>query len=133
MGVEPFLLASSLVGVIAQRLLRKLCTHCKTSTLVPAQDLIGLGYPARAGENVALCFPEGCDHCKHTGYKGRAGIYEIIAIDSVLRAMINNCAGEAELEQQARLFSRSIQHSALEKVLAGESSLDEAIRITQKE
>jgi general secretion pathway protein E len=133
MGVEPFLLASSLVGVIAQRLLRKLCPACKKPADVPAQDLAALGYCAKPNERVSLFLPEGCAQCKHTGFKGRAGIFELIAIDSILRAMINNCTGEHELEKQARLSSRSIQQSALEKVLAGESSLDEAIRITQKE
>ncbi|MFZ2450930.1 MAG: type II secretion system ATPase GspE [Methylovulum miyakonense] len=133
MGVEPFLLASSLVGVIAQRLLRKLCPICKKIERVPAQDLSGLGYPAQSGEWIDVHQPVGCDQCKHSGFKGRAGIFELIAIDSVMRNMINEHVGEQELEQHARLASRSIQQSALAKVLAGETSLDEAIRITQKE
>ncbi|WP_019866435.1 type II secretion system ATPase GspE [Methylovulum miyakonense] len=139
MGVEPFLLASSLVGVIAQRLLRKLCPICKKIERVPAQDLYSLGYPAQANtlggtsEWIEIFQPEGCDKCKHSGFKGRAGIFELIAIDSTMRNMINEHVGEQELEQHARLASRSIQQSALAKVLAGETSLDEAIRITQKE
>ncbi|TAL42701.1 MAG: type II secretion system protein GspE [Methylovulum sp.] len=133
MGVEPFLLASSLVGVIAQRLLRKLCPVCKKPGRVPAQDLSGLGYPAQAGEFVDIYQPEGCGQCKHSGFKGRAGIFELVAIDTTLRNMINEHAGEYELEQHARHFSRSIRHSALKKVLAGETSIDEAIRITQQE
>jgi general secretion pathway protein E len=133
MGVEPFLLASSLVGVIAQRLLRKLCPVCKKIERVPAQDLSGLGYPAQTDEWIEIYQPEGCDKCKHSGFKGRAGIFELIAIDSAMRNMINGQVGEQELEQHARLASRSIQQSALAKVLAGETSLDEAIRITQKE
>ncbi len=133
MGVEQFLLASSLVGVIAQRLLRKLCPLCKTSTVIPAQDLLGLGYPAQHDESLTVAEPVGCEHCKFTGYKGRAGIFEIVAIDSTLRTMINEGQGEHALDRHARLSSRSIQQSALEKVLAGETSVDEAIRITQKE
>lgn len=133
MGVEPFLLASSLVGVIAQRLLRKLCPVCKKPGRVPSQDLSGLGYPAQTGEFVDIYQPEGCGQCKHSGFKGRAGIFELVAIDAALRNMINEHAGEYELEQHARHFSRGIRHSALEKVLAGETSIDEAIRITQQE
>lgn len=133
MGVEPFLLASSLVGVIAQRLLRKLCPLCKKTANVPAQDLIALGYPAKPDETVTIYLPEGCDHCKQTGYKGRAGIFEIVAIDAVLRTLINDGNGEQELERHARQASRSIRESALDKVLLGESSLDEAIRITLTE
>ena len=133
MGVEPFLLASSLVGVIAQRLLRKLCPICKKTERIPAHDLSGLGYPAQANEWVEIYIPDGCDHCKYSGFKGRAGIFELIAIDSTMRNMINEHTGEYDLEQHARRSSRSIQQSALAKVLAGETSLDEAIRITQKE
>ncbi len=133
MGVEPFLLASSLVGVIAQRLLRKLCPQCKKPERIPAHDLSGLGYQAQDGEFVDIYRPDGCEHCKHSGFKGRAGIFELIAIDAVLRQMINEQAQESELERHARLASRSIQQSALEKVLAGETSVDEALRITQKD
>jgi general secretion pathway protein E len=133
MGIEPFLLASSMVGVIAQRLLRKLCPSCKKSASIPTYDLIGLGYLAKPGERVNVFFPEGCEHCKNSGYKGRVGIFELISIDSVLRGLINEHADEAELEKQARHTSRSIQESALEKVLSGVSSLDEALRITQRD
>ena len=133
MGVEPFLLASSLVGLIAQRLLRKLCPVCKSPEKVPAHDLSGLGYPAQHDEWLEIHQPVGCDQCKHSGFKGRAGIFELIAIDATMRNMINEHAPESELEQHARLATRSIQQSALAKVLAGETSLDEAIRITQKE
>lgn len=133
MGVEPFLLASSLVGVIAQRLLRKLCPLCKQAERVPARDLSGLGYQDQTGGFVDIYRPGGCEHCKHSGFKGRAGIFELIALDATLRTMINAQAQEYELEHYARRSSRSIQHSALEKVLAGETSLDEAIRITQKD
>ncbi len=133
MGVEPFLLASSLVGVIAQRLLRKLCPLCKKPERVPAHELSGLGYQTQAGEFIDIYLPDGCEHCKHSGFKGRAGIFELIAVDATLRTMINEQAQESELEQHARRSSRSIQQSALEKVLAGETSLDEAIRITQKD
>jgi general secretion pathway protein E len=133
MGVEPFLLASSLVGVIAQRLLRKLCPLCKKPAQVPAHDLSGLGYQAAPEEWVDIFLPEGCEHCKHTGFKGRAGIFELIEIDATLRNMINGQAQEHEMEQHARRSSQSIQHSALQKVLAGDTSPDEAIRITQKD
>ncbi len=134
MGVEPFLLASSLVGVIAQRLVRKLCSFCKVLVTVPVNDLEKLGLTAvNAEQTVAIYEAQGCSHCAHRGYKGRAGIFEIISIDSAMRSLIHDCAGDQFLEKQARQFSRSIQESALEKVLKGETSLDEAIRITQKD
>ena len=133
MGIEPFLLSSSLVGVIAQRLVRKLCTLCKEAVTVPLHDLEKLGYKATAQQTVTLYRAKGCVHCAQRGYKGRAGIFEIISIDAAMRNLIHDCAGDQHLEKQARQFSRSIQESALEKVLKGETSLDEALRITQKD
>lgn len=133
MGVEPFLLASSLVGVVAQRLLRKLCPMCKLAVTVPVHDLEKLGYVAGDLDTVTVYQAQGCSHCGQRGFKGRAGIFEIILINASMRGLIHECAGDQALEQRARMFSRSIQHSALEKVLNGDTSLDEAIRITQKD
>ena len=133
MGVEPFLLASSLVGVIAQRLLRKLCPHCKKLERISASDLTSLGYPAQANELLDIYLPEGCEHCKHRGFKGRFGIFELITIDATLRNLINSHATEYDLENHARQTSQSIRRSALDRVLAGDTSPDEAIRITQQE
>jgi general secretion pathway protein E len=133
MGVEPFLLASSVVGVIAQRLVRKLCAHCKEAVTVSIHDLQKLGYVADDRDTVTVYQAQGCHHCGQRGYKGRAGIFEIIALDATMRNLIHECAGDQALEEHARQFTRSIQHSALEKVLNGDTSLDEAIRITQKD
>ena len=133
MGVEPFLLASSLVGVIAQRLVRKLCLLCKQAVTVPVHDLEKLGYSGNGQDTVTIYNAQGCVHCGQRGYKGRAGIFEIIPINSAMRSLIHDCAGDQVLEERARVFSRSIQESALEKVLKGDTSLDEAIRITQKD
>ena len=133
MGVEPFLLASSLVGVIAQRLVRRLCLSCKQAVSVPTHDLEKLGYVANAQDKVEIYEAQGCPQCGQRGFKGRFGIFEIIPIDSAMRSLIHDCEGDQALMRYARQFSRSIQHSALEKVLNGETSLDEAIRITQKD
>jgi general secretion pathway protein E len=133
MGIEPFLLASSLVGVIAQRLVRKLCPLCKQAVIVPVNDLEKLGYIPDDQKTVTIYNAQGCLHCGQRGYKGRAGIFEIIPINSVMRSLIHDGAGDQVLEEHARGFSRSIQQSALDKVLNGDTSLDEAIRITQKD
>jgi len=127
------LLASSLVGVIAQRLLRKLCPHCKQAEQVPGRDLARLGYAGDSQAMVTVYQPQGCPLCHNHGYKGRAGIFEMILLDSTMQQLIHDGAGDLELERQARLSSRSIQQSALEKVLSGETSFDEAIRITLKD
>src|SRR5213076_2550218 len=88
MGVEPYLLASSLLGVLAQRLLRKLCPACGARvapTAGEAQLLADLGLPA----NLSLYAPAGCAECSDTGYRGRSGIYELIVVDDALRRLIH--------------------------------------------
>ena len=133
MGVEPFLLSSSLVGVLAQRLVRRLCPFCKQAQTVPVQELEKLGHETDSQERVTIYQAQGCSHCGQKGFKGRFGLFEIIPLDKKMRSLIHDCAGDQVLEKHARQFSRSIQHCALEKVLAGDTSLDEAIRITQKD
>ena len=133
MGVEPFLLASSLVGVIAQRLLRRLCPHCKQVETVSGRDLLKLGYAGDPAQAISIYKPQGCPQCFNHGYKGRAGIFEIIPLDAAMQQLIHDGAGDIDLERQARLVSPSIQQSALARVLAGDTSLDEAIRVTMKD
>jgi general secretion pathway protein E len=133
MGVEPFLLASSLVGVIAQRLLRKLCPQCKQTEIVSGRDLLKLGYSGNPELPLIIHKPQGCPQCFNHGYKGRAGIFEIIPLDAAMQQLIHDGAGDMELERQARKSSPSIQQSALARVLSGDTSLDEAIRVTMKD
>lgn len=133
MGIEPFLLASSLVGVIAQRLLRLLCPHCKQPVHVRGADLKRLGFVGAIEDGVEVYQPQGCPKCYGHGYKGRAGVFEIIPLDSEMAKLIHDGAGDLALEQHARTLAPSIQQSALDKVLAGETSVDEALRITLKE
>ncbi|MCQ8131011.1 type II secretion system ATPase GspE, partial [Methylomonas rivi] len=133
MGVEPFLLASSLVGVIAQRLVRVLCPHCKQAAAVEGRDLLRLGYAGPPDAAVNIYQPQGCPQCYGHGYKGRAGIFELIPLDSAMAKLIHDGAGDMALESHARTLAPSIQQSALDKVLAGETSLDEALRMTLKD
>ncbi len=133
MGVEPFLLASSLVGVIAQRLVRKLCPHCKQAATSSGEDLRRLGFEGPVDSELPVFLPQGCAECYGHGYKGRAGIFELIPLDGGIAKLIHDGAGDMELERYARRLAPSIQQSALNKVLAGETSLDEALRMTLKE
>jgi general secretion pathway protein E len=133
MGVEPFLLASSLVGVIAQRLVRMLCPHCKQPVQVSGADLSKLGFSGLETAIVEVYQPQGCAKCYGHGYKGRAGIFELIPLDNTMAKLIHDGAGDLELERYARKLTPSIQQSALDKVLSGQTSLDEALRMTLKE
>ena len=119
MGVEPFLLSSSLLGVVAQRLVRKLCEVCKAERT----DERGL----------REWHPVGCPTCGHTGYQGRTGIYELIAVDETLRRLIHEGASEADFELHARTRSGSILEDGWRKCVAGITSSEEVLRVTREE
>ncbi len=128
MGVEPFLLSSSLLGVLAQRLLRRLCPQCKEA--YPASSVSG----APPGVEI-LYRPLGCPACAHTGYQGRAGIYELLEIDEDTRRLIHDRASEAELKAAASRGQaaalRLLRDDGMRWVAAGETSLEELVRVTR--
>ena len=130
MGVEPFLLSSSLVGVVAQRLVRVLCPSCKKPVQASESDCKMLDMnPA----NPPTIFqPQGCAECNHMGYRGRTGIYEVIEIDDQMREMIHDGTGEHQLEEHARQFSPGIRQDGVRRVLAGDTSLEEVLRVTRE-
>ncbi len=114
MGVEPFLLSSSLLGVLAQRLVRKLCPQCR-----------------RQGED-GRWHPMGCAHCGNTGYKGRTGVYELMTVDDKVQALIHNRAAEQELQAAARAAGlRSMREDGERLVSSGVTSLEEVVRVTR--
>lgn len=132
MGVEPFLLSSSLVGILAQRLVRKLCPECKQAhkiTEVEKRLFEGLNNSG----SIYQANPEGCDHCHQEGYKERTGIYELIVINDQLRELIHDRASQASLIKQVRTDSSSIRQNGYKKVLSGETSLAEVLRVTQED
>ncbi len=118
MGVEPFLLSSSLLGVLAQRLVRKLCTHCK---LAPEPASPALGY-----------HPVGCPECGHTGYQGRTGVFELLVTDDAIRAQIHNRAAEADIRATALATGTRLMRDDGERlVLSGVTSREELVRVTK--
>lgn len=131
MGIEPFLLASSLIGVIAQRLVRTLCPHCQTwhDADETEIDMFKFIHPE---PQLKLPQPQGCDHCSHTGFSGRTAIYEIVPIDDQMRRLIHSNTAEYELEQYARQQAGSIRDDGLRKVLAGKTTIEEVLRVTNK-
>jgi len=131
MGVEPFLLSSTLIGVAAQRLLRLLCQKCKEPKLATPVELELLGLPK--SELVEIYQPNGCDHCNGSGYQGRTGVYELIAIDDALREMIHSNESEANMETHARLKHRSMRQDGWRRVLHGETTLEEVLRVTAED
>lgn len=129
MGIEPFLISSSLIGVVAQRLVRKLCSSCRSPRVATSTELGLLGLAG--GEEVILHDAVGCPLCKGQGYNGRIGIYELIQVTDMLRSMIHDNSSEQAMLQEARLDSPSIFGDGVEKVLAGTTSLSELLRVNR--
>ena len=128
MGIEPFLLSSSLIGVMAQRLVRLLCTECREERRARAPELQWLGLEETAA--ISLYRPVGCSHCNDSGYRGRTGIYELIEVDDQLRGMIHDGASEQAMLEQARRGSAGIAADGRRRVLAGTTSMEEVMRVT---
>jgi len=131
MGVEPFLLSSSLLGVLAQRLVRVLCPHCREPYTADDAECQMLGVdPANPP---TLYHARGCAECHQHGYKGRTGIYELVIFDEPLRTMIHNGASEQEMGRHARTLGPSIRDDGRRKVLEGSTTLEEVLRVTREE
>lgn len=132
MGIESFLLASSLLGVLAQRLVRVLCTECRQSYSATPSEMKQLGILDNyTNAPPQLYKPVGCQHCNQTGYVGRTGIYEYIELDDHLRSMIHDNASEQILEEHARTLSASIRDDGIQLVLKGMTTLEEVLRVTR--
>lgn len=140
MGIESFLLSSSLIGVMAQRLVRKLCVHCKKSQHLTHSEAVSLGFSQfnndkniLTNQTITIYQPKGCSECNSTGYSGRTGIYELILIDDTLRNKIHQHHSEQDIEAYARTHTPSIRYDGLQRVLAGDTSLAEVLRVTGEE
>ena len=133
MGIEPFLLASSMIGVVAQRLVRTLCPDCKKPQSADRTELTALGLDSDTQSPPTLYHPTGCPTCNHQGYRGRAGIFEVVVLNAEMLTLIHEGAGEHLLEKAARTVTPSIRQSAIDKVLAGETTVQEMIRVTREE
>ncbi|OUS23477.1 type II secretion system protein GspE [Thalassotalea sp. 42_200_T64] len=131
MGVEPFLLSSSLIGVLAQRLVRTLCPACKEAHPASAEEVKLLGLESH--EHPIIYRAKGCDKCKNLGYKGRTGIHELLVVDDKVRELIQNNVGEQAIEKMIRSHTPSIRDDGFEKVIAGQTTLEEILRVTRED
>jgi general secretion pathway protein E len=127
MGIEPFLLSSSLIGVLAQRLVRVLCPQCRQPHEADRGECRLLGV-----EKATIYRPGGCDECSHSGYVGRVGIYELVPISETMRQLIHDRVSESKLVVEARKVSTSIRDDGVAKVLSGVTSMEEVLRVTQE-
>jgi len=131
MGIEPFLLSSSLLGVLAQRLVRVLCPHCKEAYQADEAECKLLGVPF--AQPPTLFHARGCAECHQQGYRGRTGIYELVVFDDHLRTLIHNAASEQDMTRHARTLGPSIREDGRRKVLEGATTVEEVLRVTREE
>lgn len=128
MGVQPYLLSSSIVGLVAQRLVRVLCKHCREPYTPDAYERDFLRI--EEGTSTQIYRAAGCEKCAYEGYRGRVGIYEVVAIDEELRRMIHSGVSELDMEKHARESTPGIREDGRSKVLNGETTIDEVVRVT---
>jgi general secretion pathway protein E len=130
MGIEPFLISSSLLGVLAQRLVRTLCNDCKAPYAADGatKQLFGLD----EHEELVLHKAVGCEKCNHKGYRGRTGIHELLMVDETVQTLIHDEAGEQAIEKAVRSHTPSIRDDGFHKVKHGITSLEEVMRVTKE-
>ncbi len=131
MGVEPFLVASSVVGLLSQRLVRTICPRCATPFVITDELLSQLKLDISACELKGAMKGAGCEQCGRTGYKGRTGIYELLRMDDDIRAAIIARSSAAAIRKIAMNKGMcTLRQDALEKVKAGLTTIEEVIRVT---
>ena len=131
MGIEPFLLSSSILGVLAQRLVRQLCDDCKEPHEASEQEKQLLNLPS--GDSHTIYRAKGCEACNYQGYRGRTGIYDLLLVDEPIRQAIHNGESETIIEAMARKHCPSIRDNGREKVLAGDTTVEEVLRVTRED
>jgi len=134
MGIEPFLIASSVEAVQAQRLVRTICPHCKTEQKVDHDYLRRIGFPEADIGTAKIWHGVGCEHCRQQGYQGRKGIYELLIVTEALRPLIMNRAPATTIAQLAiQNGMRTLRTDGWKKVKEGTTTIEEVLRVTQME
>ncbi|GFE58457.1 type IV-A pilus assembly ATPase PilB [Geobacter sp. AOG1] len=131
MGIEPFLVASAVNLITAQRLARRICSECKEPEDIPVQALIDAGVPPEVAPSYVCYKGAGCAKCNNTGYKGRVGFYQVMPMLEEIRELILNGANTAEIKRESmRLGIKSMRQSGLTKLMEGVTSFEEVLRVT---
>ncbi len=131
MGIEPFLVASSVILILAQRLARKICTQCIEEEQVPEQALLKVGFTKEEAASVKIMRGKGCSHCSDTGYKGRIALYEVMPLKEEMKELVLEGASAGELKKTAiRLGMTTLRRAGLNKIKEGVTSIEEVMRVT---
>lgn len=132
-GVEPYLISSSVLAVVAQRLVRVLCSHCKQPIAPDTDAFEGIGISMDQLEGQTVCGPSGCDTCFNTGYRGRIGIFEIMVLDSDLKNLILKTYDANRIKAEALSKNMiTLRMDGVAKVIKGITTIEEVLRVTQK-
>ncbi len=130
MGVPPYVVGSSLLGVVAQRLARRLCPECKTAAEMTTAELVAAGFTPEEAQEVTVYAPDGCDRCAHSGYRGRVGLFEIMPVDEdIVRLFMSGASADRIRELAIEKGMVTLRRDALDKVAAGHTSLAEVARV----
>jgi type IV pilus assembly protein PilB len=131
MGVEPFLVSSSVILIVAQRLARRACQNCKEAMEMNPQALVEVGFSPEEAEGITVYHGQGCSNCGNSGYKGRVALYEVMMITDSVRELILQGASNAEIKAAAMEGGMlTLRRSGLEKVKEGMTTLEEVVRVT---
>lgn len=131
LGVPSYLIRATLLGVMAQRLVRTLCSNCKTTTTIDPEDWAALTAPWKTSVPKSACKPVGCLECRNTGYKGRAGVYEIMPLSETLKAHIHDQTQIMDVRKLAiKEGMQSLRLSGAHKIAAGQTTIEEVLRVT---
>ena len=133
MGIEPFLVSSSILAVLAQRLVRRLCPDCREPYKASETELARIGLKGVPLEN-KICRPKGCRNCRNTGYRGRMAIQELMIMDDEIRALVMQNADAATLRRKCTSNGMTLlRQDGAARVLRGETSIEELLRVTQED
>jgi len=131
MGIEPFLISSSVILILAQRLIRKICSECREQIKVHPQLLIDLGVPPDEAKNCNVFKGKGCAICSGTGYKGRVGLYEVMPMKEEVKELVLSRSSSSEIKKEAmRLGMKTLRQSGIHKVKEGLTTIEEVLRAT---
>ena len=133
LGIEPYLVASSLVGVLAQRLVRRICPDCRTSRVVREEEIVDLGATPTLSANQSVFQGAGCDECRQTGYSGRVGIFEMMLVSESIRSLVQRRCNASEIRQVATAAGMQLlREDGLAKIAGGETTVEEVLRVSME-
>jgi type II secretory ATPase GspE/PulE/Tfp pilus assembly ATPase PilB-like protein len=133
LGIEPYLVASSLIGVLAQRLVRRICEQCRQEMPAQKLDLFHLGDNSQGTEPQRVFQGQGCAVCRSTGYYGRVGVFELMAIGEQIQSLIQRRTDATQIRQAARQEGmRLLQEDGVDKIIAGKTTIEEIVRISMR-